>query len=160
MSRQESNFVLSLPFNATGEMLENMVNTWGNFQENKRDQLGSVDPNKVPRLAQAWVSACDAVLRGYEIAKRTSKEHMVSGAYYDIEMLSVFSHVLSERGYQGQMEDIITKARRAFDALRDPNLLPDVTQEDVQAAEQLVASFDHLYKIRGLRGLDQESKEK
>jgi hypothetical protein len=92
-----------------------------------------------------WVSACDAALAGHEIIMRAYRDGVFSGNYPSVKIYNDFAAALGNIG-QSETRSTIERAKKAFLALQKPSLRDGLNQEDVDAAQRLVAGFDHLYK--------------
>jgi hypothetical protein len=149
MSHQEYEFIPLLPVNDTGDLLDHMEGKWGQFIVDENDRIGFVNKEIVPSIVNDWIRGCENAISGHAILQRAINEHLVSGSLYDFEMYDLFCDAV-EVAEGEQLIELIIQAKKAFEALKDPTLLPELTQAEVTAAERLVAGLDPIYDVRGL----------
>jgi hypothetical protein len=142
---------VSIPINDTGDLLEHTSGVWGQFKVNERGYIGGVHPNEISGIAAEWVNACERALVGHKIARRFVEEHIIT---FDLQSLITLNTFMRSLGYELPYNDrlqIIEKSKKAFSFLENPSEELKLKQEDIDAAQLLVAKLDHYYQPREIK---------
>jgi hypothetical protein len=137
---QELYTSFSLPILDTAEILRHSTGVWGEFKFDEGKIYGP-HANEIPSIAREWFRACDDALRGVDIVRKMAEEHII---VLDLNAVYSLSFLTGNLGREVPTEErikTIERSKKAFLYLVDRDLVRDLTQEDIDAAQLLVSKF-------------------